>query len=106
MKIGDVLALAKMGYTVDDVKAFMADNSEETETAYKAEIEKAKNEVETKNNEIKNVSEELEKARNEIEELKKQITEIQSNNVNDDTLNKSNVDNLEVIKNFFKGGDL
>ena len=44
MKLTDVLALAKLGYTAEDVKTFLADNSEETESTYKAELEKIQKE--------------------------------------------------------------
>ena len=107
MKLTDLLALAKLGYTADDVKGFISDNSEETENGYKEEIENIKNESDTKDKTIADVNKALEDAKAEIESLKKQITEIQETNTNHDTSgSNTEVDNIERLKEFFRGGEL
>lgn len=103
--IGDLIALAKAGYKAEDVREFLTMGESESELAMKKELEKVQNESTTKDNSIKDLTTALETANAEIESLKKQISDIQTSNANTDTSTPSE-DNIEILKELFKGGEL
>lgn len=103
--IGDLIALAKAGYKAEDVREFLTMSESESELAMKKELEKAQTESTTKDDSIKELTTALDTAKAEIESLKKQISDIQTSNANTDT-STPQVDNIEKLKELFKGGDL
>ena len=120
MKLSDVLALAKMGYTADDVKKMMESENEELK---KAEEEKSKAEEERKKieeekskaeEERKKIEEEKAKAdedlkklyeekNKEIEDLKKKLeaAQIDNSNKNNET---DTPDAIDALKELFRKG--
>ena len=106
MKLSDVLALAKMGYTADDVKKMMESENEELK---KAEEEKSKAEEERKkieeekakaDEDLKKLYEEKNK---EIEDLKKKLeaAQIDNSNKNNET---DTPDAIDALKELFRKG--
>lgn len=114
MKLTDVLALAKMGYSAEDVKMMLSQNDEETEkkietaeSEKKTAIEEKEKAVEEKTKLDEETKKIIEDQQKQIDELKKLLEESQKDNSNKDTGKEEIITpekRIDELKELFRKG--